>query len=657
MQATRRTQRRFRRGQVMVIAVLALLLLTGLLFAIINVGHNVTRRLNAQGGADSAAISGGVHMARSLNTVSMNNISMARLLSLVPIMDSLPLATQMSTEELLAWQEHLEWQLDQPLPADRIREPMLEGLDKLRERFEYQYQLLEPTASLLNGGGVDISEKTFYRIRGRSDVPPHGDFWRAARHLDQFNQATAAVAGIGAQRAAREHAEQSNTPASLLLPLTPAFPAEHGDWRDWYRNRGQRDTVLEHGRTPQHDEPHRLGGFDKHFNWRDMVYRNIYGPPEYRPGTGGQRRGVRGPRAGGKTVGNSGVGSGHPGGLHRPVIGRELIGYRTYGPWEWMRRRVNDYWWRHLRDSNFNEQFNTLARAKLEYMFQSSVEQQIHYPQWRTYYPDAVSLAQGGARITYTMFYKITIRSRYPQDDSQFMSPGSYASNADSPMTIRANGWVDPATWGVQQIADYIWEDPWEYETTQDLEIGIVQPPKSDPTDPDEWFPVYMIDRYVFAGVDIGGEWPIRNPANFDSLDDLPAPMLMDLSGGDYDVSDPDHDHGVRRQLYTLLGVGHVYDNPFGWQGRFATGHPAGGVTALAQVEIYNNTSWGLFCQDWHAQLVPVTGSAQWLRALENGAYLLSTTPEVNMTLEEYDRIQNSLDAYEGEFLDSMLQH
>lgn len=627
-------------GQVMLITVLAIVLLASVVFLLMNAGDQMNRRTAAQNAADSAAMSGATYMARSMNAVAMNNVGMSRMLSLVPVIDSLPVAFRASYEELDVWQHGLEQQipnLRRDLPAgDPLKDEMLDGLESLRARFQAQREILLPLCQRFapdddGDRQYDLRTYTFFDPPDpdpSSGNPPRGWFWVAAHHLDQFNQATVDVAGALSQATAAQYANLSQldrsaapeaTDGGFLVPVLPQLPAMRGEWRDWQRDPGRRDTVLRHGRIPDFTAPYRLGPYDKLFGWRYSLYDVDYGPPVDQP----QYRGTQGPLVPGKSVGDGGI----PSGSGRPVVGRTLRGYRTFGPYSWMLRQLDHYWSQHLRDTNFNEYLHRQADAKLEYMRRVGPSiQRMHYPQWRDDYPACRALAAPSLvprnRVTYTLYYKVNVRSRYPQDDPRFLSRGSFATNVGNPQTLRAGGWFDVAQIpAARQIAQWAWEHAWEYETTEDLAIGIQG--RTDAAGNPEWFPVYMVDRYVFGGADFGGEIRIENPANFGSLDGLPVPYLLDTSAGDYEWLEPDHDAGVRRRQFTYLGVARRSSRATvatAWRDRFRGGSPVGAVLATAQVELYNPTSWDLWTQDWRAQLVPVTDLGDWAARMEQGA-------------------------------------
>ncbi len=66
--------RHWRSGAVLVVVLIAIPLLVGLVFFVYNLGDQVNRRLTMQNISDATAISGSGWIARSMNTVAMNNV-------------------------------------------------------------------------------------------------------------------------------------------------------------------------------------------------------------------------------------------------------------------------------------------------------------------------------------------------------------------------------------------------------------------------------------------------------------------------------------------------------------------------------------------------------------------------------------------------------
>lgn len=317
------------------------------------------------------------------------------------------------------------------------------------------------------------------------------------------------------------------------------------------------------------------------------------------------------------------------------------MGYRVYGPYEWMMRQIN-HWshggWRgerrwysgQLADTYFHEYQRNVAKIKLDYMWGPQGLKQVHFPQWITDFRRAKTLGDDpDVRVTRTMFYLVEIRSRYPKDGPGWLSPGSYVTNGDLPMAVWVNGWEDPTKWevaarnrpAVPRTCEWVWEDKYSYETTEDSQIGIRR--QTDANGNVVWQKVYMVAQWVFGGIDVGGEVQVTNPANYSDRNALPGPILMDTAVGDYDVAEPylpHHDQGVRRGVFTYLGVAGANDTAMVWPQKFRGANPFGGVCATAQAEIFNTTSWDLWTQDWKAKLVPVSGWRDWTERMETGA-------------------------------------
>jgi uncharacterized membrane protein len=76
------------RGVVLVIVILSLALVASLIFYVFNIGQQIKNRVEVQHAADAAAISGAGWVARSMNTVAMNNVQSARLIALANVLDA-----------------------------------------------------------------------------------------------------------------------------------------------------------------------------------------------------------------------------------------------------------------------------------------------------------------------------------------------------------------------------------------------------------------------------------------------------------------------------------------------------------------------------------------------------------------------------------------
>ncbi len=130
-----------RSGQVLILALLGMTVLVALIFYVYNVGDQVNRRTTLQNVADATAISGAGWIARSMNVMAMNNCEQSRLATLVPIMDALPLACEMSGNELTEWEKALADQLARGVPQT-TGDHLQNGIESLRGRMAAQRDIL-----------------------------------------------------------------------------------------------------------------------------------------------------------------------------------------------------------------------------------------------------------------------------------------------------------------------------------------------------------------------------------------------------------------------------------------------------------------------------------------------------------------------------------
>jgi hypothetical protein len=201
-------------------------------------------------------------------------------------------------------------------------------------------------------------------------------------------------------------------------------------------------------------------------------------------------------------------------------------------------------------------------------------------------------------------------------------------------------------------VCDYVWKDNYSYQTTQDLELGITL--QNDATGQPLWQPVYMTAWWVFGGIDVGGDAQVANPCNWQPGEEIPAPMLLDTSVGDYDPATLDPDGGARRDYFTYLGVVASNPTPSLWPGRFNTGEPA--MYSLAQAKVFNNKSWDLWTQDWQVQLAPVSQWDDWQRKVAVGIGDVPATRGA-VDLQAIQGLQRYMAKFSKSMAESYLKH
>jgi len=647
-----------RGGQVLILALFSMTLLAGVMFYVYNVGDQVNRRLAMQGAADAAAISGADWMARNMNVVAMNNVAMTKMIAEVPILDAQPLASIMARDEVSQWEAALAALVQQPRIDPNISEGteryLRDGIESLRSRMAVQRDILQAYAPTINLP-YDMEEITHYSRRGLAPGDrPHGMLWRAAKTMQDFSMAAWDSCGVLAQQRAAWMAKQDSATAAFIVPIRPEMPAKLGQYEDFMPPIRGLERVRNDfgemepsggrgGAIPDFVYPYRLGPWARLHKWRDYESEFIQTGEVWVPGVDGAgqtRGGKTRPGGGGRTVGKSAMQRSDNGraGYMRATGYHELLGYTTYGPYEWARRRIHD-WARgygnqdpgKLRDTFYYEYTDRIARMKLNYMFpagagEDTITTEIHYPNWIIPYPQCKAIGDNSSnQVTSTLVYVVEIASKYPEGDGMFMSPGTFRTNGDYPIAIWYRGWEDPGRWRLPQVSNYVWKDQYTYETTEDNQLGIVKqviPPGAADGEV-VWQQVYLYAWYFFGGIDIGGTYEVSNPANWESGDPLPAPVLLDTSTGDYGGADPDA--GWRRQRFTYLGVARKEMNAPFWPARFQNPNPIKGTLTVAQAKVFNSRSFDLWTQDWQVQLMPVTrllpagDSESWVTRMESG--------------------------------------
>jgi len=684
---------------------LALVVLAGLIFFVYNLSGQVNARLALQQSADSTAISGSVWMARSMNQVAMNNVAQTKLLSSVIVLDSLPLATEMSLNDATAWAAALRIQTGSMPTNLSARESALlrSGMFTLRDRMETQRDVLYTMHASIKDFPMD--RLTYYA--GSGGEAPYGELWRAAEALSELTQATITGSGVLAQNNAVRWGKDSglNVRTAFLTPVRPYFPVQTGefnDLRDFRYPLGGIEHVfsdravlvsdhpsgersIEGGAIPDMLYPHRLGPWARLHKWRWELFPTRY------VGGGGDARGAEGSSSSGP--GSSPMG----GGGGRWERGR-TYGYTTRGPlhwalhhiwgwagsrelWAWDGGRPDEDEWgdgsRYLIDGDlgvtpFTDYMWTFSYAKLQYMFYDPAVRTIHRPEWETNYTRARSRATTDpSRVYQVMFYQIWIESSVPPGDANWLRPGTYRANVPRvnvpppddlehlPDAVRVRntpgpwvdervGWPDPERWRLTRVSGRnVWRDDYHYETTSDPEIGIGL--QTDPSGQPVWQPVHVRSYYFFVGVDFGQEdVEIRNPCNW-SGSGWPAiaPVLLgvepDLGDGQGDYS-PDPDTGYRRRFLTFLGSAQADTPSLIWRDAFGDGNPAGRSVAYAQAKVFNSASFDLWTQDWQAELMPVTRMDEWLERMRTGANEATHTRGLltpAAVMEVHDHIRN----------------
>ena len=594
------------RGVVMVLALLALALLAGPLLYVINIGQNVQRKVQTQNAVDAAAAGGAGFVARAFNTVAMNNIETARLISLANTLDAMPKVTDYTLLDQQAMLQVTGAQLARGSNSAATREALLE----LEEQLALEISFLEPLADLFNRSDYDVRTTTFY------DGPEgQGHAWRAMEQLQHVSLATMNDLPALAQTSAVDGGTLNEADA-FMLPFVVDVPWVHGSFDDFER------PVMSGLLATNVDDPIlRRGPYD-------AVYGELW---VWRRPWGGQSQ-TQGGSTGPGYGGNVPIGQGG-GGSSAQLTSRTPDAYIVQGPRNWMSQALWDMARQALPQSRLGWRNREISSIKFGYLWPGTGPRRVIEPQWETSWSQTTTIAQTTPElIEETAFIAVEIKSRYADNDPRFLSDGSwtyvaqqnrYGDWADGARTIWTDGWEDPRTWindqgdPLTRINNYTWRDQWHYTTLADTAIGL------EPNEDGSPHTVYRVDDFIFVGINLGEDVEVRNPNNFTSREALAGPV-------DFDHAQMDPENDDTRQRLTCLAIARRSNQAIAWPTRFNSGDTYPYVTALAQMRVFNNHSFDLWTPMWHAQLEPISQYANWVDLFEATQDEANTIPAIN---------------------------
>jgi hypothetical protein len=264
-----------RRGAVLIVMVISVTMFVGLIFFVFNLGDQINQRITMQSAADSSVISAATWIARSNNIIAMNNVAQAKLVSLVPVYDSIPLAAEVARADLDSSEgmlEALRQQIARGVAEDRyaqVREYRYVGRGNKRRRIgsgarfaflaKGLQRLLDELTPRNGAEGRNDTQRTHYdrlvlmdnslnaddemelesgaydvgQVTRWSDGDDKGELWQVALSLRELSEATANSAAALAQQTAKEFGQMNNARSAFVLPLDPKPPYRVGEFSDF----------------------------------------------------------------------------------------------------------------------------------------------------------------------------------------------------------------------------------------------------------------------------------------------------------------------------------------------------------------------------------------------------------------------------------------
>ena len=635
-----------RPGVVIVITLLALILLAGLIMYVLNLGKQTNSRLTTQHAADTTAAAGAGWVARSLNTVAMNNVGTAQLIASVQVVDSMPETTEFTLYE----QTIIRDALDQ---ANAQGQWVQDGLMDLRDAINDEIDILTPLDDFFKG--YDITQDTVYTGGGGN-----GNFWRSMKSLDEYSQAAMENVAVLAQLNAIRGGEVNLThdeerSSAMMVPVLPTLPWVRGHFDDF--ESPVRQGILPNGVD---DQVINRGPYDAVFAWR-----RLHGAKTLGYWVGGTKPVQNSGGGKGKVPIGSGGNAGSTGGSPGKFIKtgyQPPTHYSTYGPYTWTLNRFGSIAGHHLCHSRFMHWARIYSNKKMHFLWPSGKEPKDPVrPEWITSFAQAKSKGESSpSEVKHTLFVVVELKSRFPMNSPGFMSPGSFeyvskeCQGGAKPTDARRaflSGWHNPEEWedlggNISKAGNNIWREEWEYTALYDNEIGLSQVLDADGNPVPQ--PVYRIDDFMFVGINVGKEETVRNPnPDVGARDDLAAPI-------DLDHNQVTHLENARREYLTYLSVAQRDDRAIMWPSRFEGNKPYPNVVGIAQAAVFNNHSWDLWTQMWHAQLEPVTEYDDWLDRMDDSTGDLGEVAEISS--QEYEELKTYLGNIQP-LADIMLSH
>ncbi|QQE13115.1 hypothetical protein JD969_06540 [Planctomycetota bacterium] len=665
-------------GAIFILTLLSLLLIAAVVFYVLNVGKHIQGRVVTQNAADAAVMAGASEVARTFNTIAMNNTQIVRNLAAINLIHSIPQAVDYTiTSDLekkdgdltavfnaLWYQHHSEGPF---IPWYRTM--LKRTLYGYRGSLTNVYPQIQELERLYIGKRGKINQLTKYRDHGR------GDLWKSIYTMHRQNTALVKSLNERMQLAtwecAKTNIRESRESGGILLPVKIRTPIMIGHFDDFERplKRGMlpgpdytefiRNDDLRTGFGHVDHPIENRGPWDTLFGWRELE---------------------------GEEFDDNEIITASPGKppRRRKYITSEHIktAYRTYGPQEWMINKLFG-----SNDINspgaytlFDERIKDFSSYKLDYLFPGDRAPQIrrmYKPNWeidlvvdntRMHDINTYSIEQYHQEMKITpppwaegasLYLICEIKSRTAFN---YGIPGTrgktwnYIKRYELPYPYlastrdRKTGYalIQPETpISYKKINPHVEEyissyktDPNNFEHGGDSEINL--PPRIVGRFPDGSFQyksqkVYWLVYRVFLATDFHdlrqGTLPIPNPhEGFDrNLSSSPAPY--DFIQGSMPAGNEQTEDRMK-----FLSVVYQDDRAEIWPDRFDRNRHYPNQVSVAQAKIYNNHSWDLWTQMWHAQLEPVQSYDTWADEYNEGDVLdiVHEDPEVIFELGKY---------------------
>ncbi|MBL4701941.1 MAG: hypothetical protein JKX85_11855 [Phycisphaeraceae bacterium] len=582
-------KRRKPHGHALLLTLLILLLTAAAAFGVLSIGRHARVKEMTSFSAKEGADSGASWIARSLNTVAMNNQAMANLIVQAGLINASPTAIDLSAKDLQAVNKLLK-QLDiQKLPRDwqpiENDNPVAMYFNNLKQITIKELKKTQAAKKFItkNISSADIHNITYARPNDKSNNT--GSIWQAISTLDEINQAILENLEIQTQlsvlRGSILDTTARQTEASALLLPTDQLvvPWQRGVFDDF-------KSVIFKDHTYQ-SETDIYEPFTRH----DLQTLNILTTKLGSP---------KGPR--GKcpiSIKRASIPKAHSRRywqdepqlsttVKRPAV-EDMALFRKIGS---IASRMH-----HKRLATHLAKINRQQLAQL-WPDKSRPIKPIYDSKWVTDLDQIFQIMTNQPqRIREVAFITVEIKSAYEPSNPKFKSHGSWKllnRHTSKALNVEYYPWdknLNPKSWGkkgIKQLHPRIWREIWHYNVLQDRSINLkLLPKETNNKHPRQ--PIYRIDDYLLLGINVGEPLKISSPYNFSKNSPKPAPMLYVETSQTQPLSDQ-----IQR---TVVAMNHLRHLP--WASPTAPTETAPTMLAPYDLHVSNANNRTLWHQGW----------------------------------------------------------
>lgn len=590
-----------RRGHAILLTLLILMLTAVVAFGVLSIGRRARVKEITQFSAQAGAESGAAWIARSLNTVAMNNSAMAQLIAQAGIIHAIPTAMDLYNKDLKA-AEQLFKQID-PKDLPRDWQPIDEanliaaGYAQLVKETGHELSISQNTLNYLRKQASETELATVTHVLPKADASDSGAIWQAINALDEINQTILENLEIQTQLSVLRGsildttARQTEASALLLPTSNPLVQWQRGSFDDFA-------PIVLHDHTYMAAMSH----FEYTINPNVSILRDLLVQLPAKLKTYKNREGqcyISHLRA------------------NKPI--RQDIRPKTseeFNPSESgqmltasahddaLLATVGGLLFR-LQNMRLIEHLNNISEKHLADLWSQKDAKPVVIcdSQWITDQDKIYQIMDKEPQsIREIAYVTVQIKSLYDPSDPKFRSEGTWVmldqpSGKALPIEyFTYHKKLDPRTWtavGMQELHPRLWREVWPQQIHQDRTINL----KALPPTPENKYPkqtIYRVDDYLLLGINVGKELKLDSPYNFPAGKERPAPVLYIPNDPDPKASDL-----IKR---TVVAQNHVRTLP--WSTPVAPTETNSPLLAPYDLQVSNMDNKTLWFQGWSGQAV-----------------------------------------------------